>query len=160
MVSPIPPSSFDCALVRPFPLPFLSLHLNPNPIIFLLPNECSSSRKIVLLVAGMYLKSIEAKPKQNLDALLGLDGVGELGVGLGDGVSLDEAADGLAEELDIVEGVVALHLLVQVGVEGDLLDVLGVAKLDEGLAGAVVGVEDLLEEVEECRWVRRGRRTP
>lgn len=70
-------------------------------------------------------------------------------VGLGDTVALDEAADGLAEELEVVEGVVALDLFVKVGVEGDLLDVLGLAELDEGLAGSVVGVEDLLEDVED-----------
>ena len=48
------------------------------------------------------------------------------------------------------------HLLVQVRVECDLLDVLGFAQLDEGLAGTVAAVEDLLEDVEHsvCGPVR------
>ena len=36
----------------------------------------------------------------------------------------------------------------KVGVEGDLLDVFGLAEFDKGLAGTVAGVEDLLEDVE------------
>jgi len=84
-----------------------------------------------------------------LDPLEALHRVGELLVGLGDGVSLDEASDGLPEELEVVEGVVSLDLLVEVGVKGYLLDVLALAELDEGLAGTVAGVEDLLEDVED-----------
>mmetsp|Transcript_18653 Transcript_18653/g.57341 ORF Transcript_18653/g.57341 Transcript_18653/m.57341 type:complete len:200 (+) Transcript_18653:224-823(+) len=91
----------------------------------------------------------EEGPTSGLEALEGLDGVVEDLVGLGDGGAPEEGAEGLEEELDVLDGVVALDLFVEVGVEGDLLDVLGFAHVDEGLAGGVGGVEDLLEDVED-----------
>ena len=84
----------------------------------------------------------------SLDALLALDGVGELGVWLSVGVSSDQATNGLAEELEVINWVVTLDSLVEVGVESHLLDVLGVAQFNESLSCTVVNVEDLLESIE------------
>jgi len=84
----------------------------------------------------------------DLQALERLDGVAEGLVGLGDGVALDDGADGAEEQLDVLDRVVALHLLVEVRVEGDLLDVVRGAHVHERLARAVVGVEDLLQNVQ------------
>ena len=84
-----------------------------------------------------------------LQTVLALDGVRDGSIGLGVGVSFDEASDGLSEKLEVIKRVVALHLLVKVRVEGDLLDVLAVAQLHKGLAGSVVGVEKFLEGVKD-----------
>jgi len=83
-----------------------------------------------------------------LKSLLRFDGVGEYSIRLGVGVSFDQASDGLAKKLQVIKRVVSLDLLVKVGVESNLLDVLGVAKFDEGLSGSVVRVEDLLQDVQ------------
>jgi hypothetical protein len=53
-----------------------------------------------------------ASRKRRLDTLLALDGVGEYSVGLGNGVSPDQASNGLSEELQIVKRVVSLDSLV------------------------------------------------
>lgn len=84
----------------------------------------------------------------NLESLLALNGVGEHSIGLGVGVSLDQASDSLSKKLDVIKRVVSLDSLVQVRVEGHLLDVLGVAKFNKGFAGTVVAVEDLLQNVQ------------
>mmetsp|Transcript_47301 Transcript_47301/g.146472 ORF Transcript_47301/g.146472 Transcript_47301/m.146472 type:complete len:510 (+) Transcript_47301:401-1930(+) len=63
-------------------------------------------------------------------------------------VVLPEGAEGLAEQLHVAHGVVALHGLVEVGVEGHLLHVLLLAELHKALAGRVGGVEEPLQRVE------------
>ena len=80
---------------------------------------------------------------------MALNRVGEHSIRLSISVSLDQVSDGLTKKLDIIKWVVSLDLLVQVRVEGDLLDVLGVAKFDKGLASTVVGVEDLLQDIKD-----------
>jgi hypothetical protein len=90
-----------------------------------------------------------ATRRRRLDTLLALNGVGESLIGLGNRVSTDQASNGFSEELQIVKRVVSLDSLVQVGVESDLLDVLGVTELNESFAGSIVGVEHLLESVED-----------
>ena len=65
---------------------------------------------------------------------MALNRVGEHGIRLSISISLDQASDGLAKELDVVKRVVSLDLLVQVGVECDLLHIFGVAELNKGLA--------------------------
>mmetsp|Transcript_7160 Transcript_7160/g.15532 ORF Transcript_7160/g.15532 Transcript_7160/m.15532 type:complete len:424 (-) Transcript_7160:245-1516(-) len=84
-----------------------------------------------------------------LQTLHRLHRVGECLIRLGNGVSLDETSNGLAKEFDIIEGVVSLHLLVQVRVECDLLHIFGVAQLNERLTGTIVRVEHLLQDVED-----------
>jgi len=80
---------------------------------------------------------------------LRFNGVGEYGIGLSIGISLDQASDGFTEKLQVIKRVVSLDSLVKVRVESDLLDVLGVAKFDKGLSGSVVGVENLLQNVKD-----------
>ena len=86
---------------------------------------------------------------ENLKSLLALNGVGKFSIRLSVGVSLDQASNGLSKKLQVIKRVVSLDPLVQVRVESNLLDVLAVAKLNESLASAVVGVEDLLEGIQD-----------
>jgi hypothetical protein len=94
--------------------------------------------------ASIAIRKVE---KVYLDSLLALNGVGEFLIGLGLGVSLDQASNGLSQKLQVIKRVVSLDSLVQVRVESYLLDVLAVAKFDEGLTGTIVGVEDLLQSI-------------
>ena len=73
---------------------------------------------------------------------------GAHGVGLLLVVELVEGAEGLPAELEITHGVIALHCLVQVGVEGHLLHVLLLTELHEALTGSITRVEDLLKQVQ------------
>jgi hypothetical protein len=85
----------------------------------------------------------------HLQPLEGLNGVVEGSV-LGDvsaEVLLDEVGHGVDEELDVRHRVVALNLLVEVRIEGNLLDVLALAHLNEGLTSGVGVEEHLLENV-------------
>mmetsp|Transcript_14599 Transcript_14599/g.29399 ORF Transcript_14599/g.29399 Transcript_14599/m.29399 type:complete len:418 (-) Transcript_14599:489-1742(-) len=82
------------------------------------------------------------------ESLLRLHGVVERLVGLCHGVTLCKCGESVQKELDVGKGVVALDFLVQVGIEGDLLDVGVTAECHEGLAGSVGGEEDLLKEIE------------
>eukprot|EP00968_Pinguiococcus_pyrenoidosus_P016466 scaffold1596_cov302-Pinguiococcus_pyrenoidosus.AAC.35 len=63
-------------------------------------------------------------------------------------VAAEQRANRGEEQLDIRDRVVSLDLLVEVGVEGNVLDIRGLAHLNERLAGGVVGVEHLLEQVQ------------
>ena len=62
-----------------------------------------------------------------LQPLHGLHRVGVRGVRGREGVAADEGADGLKQKLHIFEGVVSLHLLVEVTVEGHALHVVTLA---------------------------------
>mmetsp|Transcript_83181 Transcript_83181/g.214271 ORF Transcript_83181/g.214271 Transcript_83181/m.214271 type:complete len:590 (-) Transcript_83181:14-1783(-) len=64
------------------------------------------------------------------------------------GVVLDQRAHGLAEQHHVTNGAVALHGLVQVGVEGDLLHVVELAEVHEALARRIGGVEELLQRIQ------------
>lgn len=60
----------------------------------------------------LYERNTASSDRHRLQTLLRFHWVGELSIGLGNGVSLNEASDSLTKKLNIIEGVVALHLLV------------------------------------------------
>eukprot|EP00959_Pyramimonas_sp_CCMP1952_P123502 2581918-Pyramimonas_sp.AAC.1 len=63
-------------------------------------------------------------------------------------VGAHDRADGVAEQLDVIEGVSGHNRLVQVAIEGHLLHVLVGAHLHKRLARGVGAVEHLLQDVE------------
>mmetsp|Transcript_16027 Transcript_16027/g.52205 ORF Transcript_16027/g.52205 Transcript_16027/m.52205 type:complete len:524 (+) Transcript_16027:104-1675(+) len=122
------------------------LHWNaPAPIRQCTKKDCAATRS----------KRYRASPPpptpetEPLQALERLDRVAEGLVRASNRISLDDRANGIEEELHVVQRVVALDLLVQVRVEGYLLDVVRCAHVDEGLAGTVVRVKHLLKNVED-----------
>ena len=68
--------------------------------------------------------------------------------GVAQRVGAHDGRDGVAEQLDVVDGVAGHHGLVQVRVEGHLLHVLVRAHLHKRLARGVGAVENLLQDVE------------
>mmetsp|Transcript_8947 Transcript_8947/g.37885 ORF Transcript_8947/g.37885 Transcript_8947/m.37885 type:complete len:469 (+) Transcript_8947:245-1651(+) len=68
--------------------------------------------------------------------------------GVAQRVGAHDGRDGVAEQLDVVDGVAGHHGLVQVRVEGHLLHVLVRAHLHESFARGVGAVENLLQDVE------------
>ena len=103
--------------------PLLILHEKIHPH--------SLSMNNIIIWTSIYISNFRHKMDGSLQtrflqSLHGLYGVGEFLIGLGNGVSLNETSDCLAKKLDIIKGVVTLYPLVKVGIECNLLDVLGV----------------------------------
>mmetsp|Transcript_7058 Transcript_7058/g.14178 ORF Transcript_7058/g.14178 Transcript_7058/m.14178 type:complete len:550 (-) Transcript_7058:90-1739(-) len=105
---------------------------------------CTKSSSCYLLAPHLIIGILQ----QCLQTLHGFHGVGELGIGLGNGISLDEASNCLPEKFQVIERVVSLHFLVKVRIESDLLHIFGVTQLDERLTGTIVGVKHLLKNIE------------
>merc|ERR1719401_2256868 len=63
-------------------------------------------------------------------------------------VVVQEGAERLPKKLHVANRVIALHCFVEVRVEGDLLHVFLFAEVNEALSGGIIGIEELLQQIE------------
>lgn len=78
-----------------------------------------------------------------LESFEGLNRVRVRSIRCRESIASNEGANGLEQQLNILERVVALHLLVQVAVEGHSLHIFTLAEFNEGFSSSIGSVEYL-----------------